>query len=211
MFYNWPKDLDTQSATYKSEGVHKNRDSTAKMQVEAKNRDGQTDAELAAERTAAAMEKNIDSMPKGIGVDEPMKIAKGEKDVTQEQQKMVNKASAANISSVEPGHIAWYPTPMQGTQASYGDGAPKGSNAQKINQDEAMSGLMSAGAEGYMSGGMSGAGSAMGGAGMGMISSSIGQDIASKDDSVDQATEALFQDDSVGEAHRALGEKLQGR
>lgn len=216
--YNWPKSLDTeQSTTYKSKGVHKNRDSTAKMQLESKDREGRTDAEIAAEQTAANMTEKV--TPKNIGVDEPVKIAKHEKDVTQEQQKAVNKTSAANVSRVKAG--GWrLPYPGMGDRSSFGDGPPAG-NANNINQEEKYQMAASimesnSGGGGQMSGmmgGMSGGGGGGSGAqgAVGAMSGQIGNDIAAMDDEIDQATEALFQDDSVGEAHRALGEKLQGR
>lgn len=215
--YNWPKNLDSeQSTTYKSQGVHKNRDSTAKMQLEAKDREGRTDAEIAAEQTAANMTPEK-VQPKSIGVDEPVKIAKAEKDITQEQQKAVNKTSAANVSSVTPG--GWrLPYPGMGDRSSFGDGPPTGSN--NLNQEDKYKMAASimesdsggGGQMGGMMGGMSGGGGGSGAQGaVGAMSGQIGNDIAAMDDEIDQATEALFQDDSVGEAHRALGEKLQGR
>ena len=65
--------------------------------------------------------------------------------------------------------------------------------------------------------GMAAAGGAMGGGGgggggmMSGLPQMIGQDTAAIDDEVDQATEALFQDDTVRMSHQRMGEKLQGR
>lgn len=216
MQYNWPKNLDTtQSTTYKSQGVHKNRDNTAKLQVEAKNRDGQTDAQMAEARRAAASatEKNISNM----GVDEKVgAVRKGSMGQEERITKAGHKGTHDFTETVEPGQFAWWPTPMQGTQASYGDGAAVQGNPQNSElYNAALSGAASGAAQGYASGGGQGAASgagqgAMGGA-MGAMSGQLGQDIASKDDSIDQATEALFQDDSDVEGHFALAEKLQGR
>ena len=191
-------DDDEFDTTYRSQGVHQNRDTTAKMDVDPMDRNGVTNSEKQAIMDAAAAATADNMAPQTIM---PNERPRPRPDVATEVAQDVASASAANVSRVKAGSFKIGPTPGAGTQASYGDGSGSGM------EEGEMADMAMAGAEGYMSGGSSGMMSGMGG----MMSAQIGQDIASKDDEIDQATEALFQDDTVADAMESYQHRVQGR
>ena len=230
-YYNdWPDPDDQPSTTYKSQGVHKNRDTTSKMEVEAFDREGITDSARSANEAAAQeaiaqqTAMNASSMRQQQAI-EPgeLVVARGNKDATQEIAKAGGKATQKAAARIDAGQYL-PPVPGGGTQASYGDGEPAGGGGGgSIDVNVNMEGMgdMGGGEGGGMSsmggggggggGGMSGGGGG-GGGGMGSgWQAQMGKDIASMDDTRDQAHEALFQDDTDIESMQAIAENLQGR
>ena len=217
-YRDWPKDLDNQNTTYKSQGVHKNRDTTAKMQLEPMDRDGFTDSQKQAAMADAATPEIGDSRPQGMAPDEPVRAKKANKDISQEVTAKGHEATHAFTETVKAGGLK-PPIPGSGTQASYGDGVPQGQGGGGMSIDAEFSYSGGEGGSGFSGsvGGFGfggGGGGSGGGSGGGMSSAGaaqLGQDIAAMDDEIDQATEILFQDDTDVKGHFALGEKLQGR
>lgn len=207
MVYQRPDEFE-QDTTYRSQGVHKNRDTTAKMSVDAIDRDGVSDSqkqEQAAAAAAAAPQNMEDSRTK-ITVDERIG-SKPQKDLGTEVRASGFKAEAKAGAAVEaPGYNP--PSPGKGTRDSFGN------EGTQQNPAAEGGGPMSGMSMGGMGGGDYGGGGGGDGGGGGMMSGlpeAIGSDTASIDDEIDRATNTLFYDDTDIEAHQALGEKLQGR
>ena len=233
MYQDLPLEDDEPDTSYKANGVHMNRPESAKMNVEATDRDGFTQADKQAqmeEAVAATEPKDTDNMQKRIGVDERVYASKRDPSIAQQTNANVNRASASMISEVEPGQYL-PPVPGSGTQASYGDGLPQGQGGgggMNVDVDFSYSGgeggqgfsmdgmsVMGMGG-GSMGGGGGGAGGASGGGGGGSGMSSagaaqLGQDIAAMDDTMDQAEEKMFQDDRTADAMEAYMHRIQGR
>ena len=114
MVYQRPDEFE-QDTTYRSQGVHKNRDTTAKMSVDAIDRDGVSDSqkqEQAAAAAAAAPQNMEDSRTK-ITVDERIG-SKPQKDLGTEVRASGFKAEAKAGAAVEaPGYNP--PSPGKGT------------------------------------------------------------------------------------------------
>ncbi len=213
-YMDWTDDMDPPDTTYRSGGVHKNRDSAAKMKVDPMDRNGVTDSEKARSmaKQAAVSQSNQDSkaVTDRIGPNEPVMSApaRKNKDIAQELQKSGGKATQEAAARIDAGQYL-PPTPGGGTQASYGDGEPAGGGGTNINVNMSYEG--GEGGGGFsMGGGGEGSGGGMGGmqqAG----AAQLGQDIAAMDDTRDQAHEAMFQDDTDIEAMQAIAEAQQGR
>lgn len=220
-------DEDEPDTTYRSQGLHTNRDSSAKMELQALDRQGAPLESSALDTALEADTSSIMDQPaptpgmvtpdtgdaEGIGVDERAVLASGAKDPAQEHAKAVNKASASMISEVEPGQIL-PPVPGSGTQASYGDGLPQGSGGGGMNVNASFSYSGGEGGSGFSMDGMSMGGGGGGSGGGGMSTGAavqLGQDIAAMDDTIDQAKEQMFQDDRVRIQMEQLAEREQGR
>jgi len=108
---------------YRSQGVHKNRDTTAKTRVEAMDREGVTDAQKeeirnqAAEATVAAAAEA--AKPQNIAVDEPAMPA-AKKDTTTQVVKSGHKASDKTAQRVEPGKYEILKGPGSGYDSGWG-------------------------------------------------------------------------------------------
>lgn len=193
MGFMWTDMPDIPDTDYRSEGVHKQRNPQAKTKVEAKDRSGMTDRQKEALATAAAegSQKAIEkAYTRTIDVDEKVKP-----DVAQEVTSEAHAVAAAATSKVEAGGYQ-IPMPGSGKPSSYGSGTgPEDNDAQQMGMDIGMDVMGGGSGQGGMSG----------------LPQMIGQDIASIDDPKDQADDALFEDDTVRQAHQRLGEKLQGR
>jgi hypothetical protein len=212
-YYPLP-DQDIPDTTYRSQGVHKNRDSSAKMSIDATDREGFTDAQRAEMRAAAdeaAQPAEVaPEAPSAIMVDEP--VIKAQKDVSQETLKAGHASSDKLAQRVEPGRYELIAGPGSGRDSGWGKEGTQSNPAQDTSmKDQGMGGMMG-GMGGMMGGGGGGGGGGEGGGGMmSGLPAQIGKDIASKDDSIDRANNEMFLDDTDIEAHQALGEKLQGR
>lgn len=201
-YNNWRN--NDQGTTYKSQGVHKNRDATAKMAVDPIDRQGISDSTKAANEKAMreAAAATVEQTAGKIAPNEPV-ITRRNKDTTQELHKQAGKATQAAAARVDAGQYL-PPLPGSGTQASYGDGAPSGGGGSSVNVNVSYEG----GGEG---GGQGGGGMSMGGDMQSAGAAQLGKDIAAMDDTIDQATEALFQDDTDIETMQAIAEAEQGR
>jgi len=214
-YYPLP-DQDMPDTTYRSQGVHKNRDSSAKMNIDATDREGFTDSQRAEMRAAAdeaAQPAEVaPEAPSAIMVDEP--VIKAQKDVSQEVLKSGHASSDKLAQRVEPGSYEIIAGPGSGRDSGWGKEGTQSNPAQDTSmKDQGMGGMMGGGGMGMM-GGMGGGGGGGGEGGGGMMSglpAQIGKDIASKDDSIDSANNEMFFDDTDIEAQQALGEKMQGR
>ena len=203
-----------QDTTYRSQGVHKNRDATAKMEVDAIDRDGVSDSQKQDQRdaAAAATSKNMEDNRTKIAVDERIG-SKPQKDLGTEVRASGFKAEAKAGARVEPGMYQMVAGPGSGRDSGWGkEGTQSNPASDTSMKDDPMGGMM--GGMGGGGGSMGGGGGEGGGEGGGMMSglpAQIGKDLASKDDEIDRANNELFYDDTDIEGHQRLGERLQGR
>lgn len=192
-----------ENTTYKSAGVHQNRDRSAKMQVEPMDREGITDSAKQANIAAAAEASANIKADQTIAVDEPMFAKTAQPDVAQKVMAQGQKAQHKATERVEaPGYKI--PYPGMGNRSSFGN---EGTQDNPTNTETEMDPMA------MMGGGMGGGGGEGGGGG-GMpagMAEQIGSDTAAIDDEIDRANEQQFQDDTDMEAHFALNEAMQGR